>query len=99
MATMPKLKVTYSLNNTESTQEIQVIFADMVKWDILRKRNNFPAQDEAPSIWMGTLAFAALVRTKVLDTNASVEDFLNTIVMIEPVDEPEAAEFPSESSD
>jgi hypothetical protein len=99
MAQMPKLNITFLKKNEEVTREVQIIFADMVRWDVIRKRNDFPSQTEAQSIWMAVLAFAALVRGKELDSSTSVEDFLNDIVMVEPVDEPEAAEFPGKSTD
>ena len=101
MAKMPTFNITYLHKDEEVTKEVTVIFADIIKADVLRKRFGLPTAEESQMGQMALMAFSALVRAKDIDTNTSAVDFLETIVMIEPIEDAEEdeAEFRAESSD
>lgn len=87
----------FNLTTTDGSQyEVKAIFADLIKYDVLRARNNFPGREGNEFLFMGLLSFCALVRTGKLPAGTNVEEFLNTIEAIEPQVEDEA-EFRTES--
>lgn len=78
--------------------EVTAVFADLIKYDVLRARLNFPPRDQSEFLFMGLVAFCALLRTGKIPNESKPEDFLNTIAGIEPTEEDEA-EFPAESAE
>lgn len=86
-----------NLQTTEGkSHEVEAIFADLIKYDILRSRKNYPSRDESEFLFMGVVAFCALTRTGVLKNDTKVDDFLKTIATIEPEEtEEDEAEFPA----
>lgn len=94
-----KLKMSVELTTGEK-HDITAIMADLIRFDILRARNNFPSRDESDFLFMGLVSYAALVRTGKLPATTKIEDFLNTLEALEPTEDEEAdAEFPAEHSD
>lgn len=73
--------------NTGEAYEVKATFSDLVKYDILRARNNFPKREESDFLFMGVVAFAALTRTGQLK-NVKLLDFLDSLEAIEPANEP-----------
>lgn len=97
MANVMELK----LETTDGTNyEVSVIFADMIRYDIVRNREKMPAREGNEFLFMGLIAFCALLRTGQIPAGTKTADFLNTIASIEPVDaveaDEEAAEFQAE---
>lgn len=71
-----------------SDYEVKATFSDLVKYDILRARNNFPKREESDFLFMGVVAFAALTRTGQLK-NVKLLDFLDSLETIEPASDME----------
>lgn len=77
-----------SIKTTDGSEyEVTATFSDLVKYDILRARNNFPKREESDFLFMGVVAFAALTRTGQLK-NVKLLDFLDSLETIEPANEP-----------
>lgn len=64
--------------------EVTATFSDLVKYDVLRARNNFPKREESDFLFMAVVAFAALTRTGQI--TAKLPDFLESLEAIEPKD-------------
>lgn len=98
MSDAMKLTVTLVDGNV---YEVNAIFADLIKYDVLRSRNNFPKREDSDFLFMGLVAFCALTRVGSIANNIKLDDFLNTIQAISPVesDTEDEAEFPSNSGD
>lgn len=98
MANAMKLKVELT---TGATHDVVAVFADLIRYDIIRARNNFPSREESDFLFMGLVSFAALVRTGVVESGVKVDTFLGTIASIEPQDDEatEGATFPTEHSE
>lgn len=77
--------------------EVKTVFADLIKYDVLRNRFNYPPREGNEFLFMGLLALCALTRTKQLDPNLAPDAFLETVESIEPIVEDEA-EFPANGS-
>lgn len=94
------IKATITLNGVESTHEVTPTFADMARWDFVRAENKWPSQQDAVSLFAGTLIWSALVRQGVVPKTLKASTFiLENVVSVEPIEaEPEAAEFPVEST-
>lgn len=75
---------------------VTAVFADLIKYDILRSRLGWPGREGNEFLFMGVVSFCALLRTGQLPTETKPDDFLNTIASIEPQVE-EGAEFPAVS--
>ncbi len=78
----------------EKNYEVKAVFADLIRYDVLRNRLNFPPREGNEFLFMGLIAFCALLRTGQIPNESKPEDFLNTIAMLEPIEEDEA-EFPA----
>lgn len=90
------LKFTITTTNGNS-YEVKAVFADLIKYDVLRNRLNFPPREGNEFVFMGLVSFCALLRTGQIPAESKPEEFLNTIEGIDPVVEDEA-EFRAESS-
>jgi hypothetical protein len=75
---------------------VTAVFADLIKYDVLRNRLGFPGREGNEFLFMGLITFCALLRTGQIPTESKPEQFLETIASIEPVVEDEA-EFPAKS--
>lgn len=64
---------------------VQTDNRDMVRYDLMRARKNWPTQREAPILFMSAVAWHALKRSG--ETADDVETYLDKIVEITPVDE------------
>lgn len=71
-----------------SEHNVKATFSDLVKYDILRARNNFPKREESDFLFMGVVAFAALTRTGQIRSE-KLTDFLEKIEAIEPAEDAE----------
>lgn len=91
MAQAPAMKfniTTEAKDGSETTQEVTVRIADLARYDIVRNRNGFPSQEEGSFLFMVLVSYCALTRTGKI-VNVKVEDFIDTVVTIEPVEAPE----------
>lgn len=80
----------------DKTYEVKAVFADLIKYDILRSRLNFPNRTESEFAFMGLVAFSALIRTGQIPNETKPQEFLDRIASLEPVESEEAeAEFPA----
>lgn len=92
MAQAPAMKfnvTTESKEGVETTQEVTVRIADLARYDIVRNRNGFPSQEEGSFLFMVLVSYCSLARTGKLPANTKVEEFIDTVVTIEPVEAPE----------
>lgn len=85
--TMPKLRVLVDESTGGDLTEyvVQTDNRDAVRFDVMRPRKSWPGSQEAPMLWMTILAWSAIKRSGA--TTATVEDYLEKIVQIEPIDE------------
>jgi len=85
--TMPKLRVLVDDSPTGELTEytVQTDNRDAVRFDVMRPRKSWPGSQEAPMLWMTILAWSAIKRSG--GTADTVEDYLDKIVQIEPIDE------------
>lgn len=93
MAQAMKFNLTTEDNEgTETSQELTIKIADMARYDIVRNRNNFPNQEEGGFLFMVLVSYCSLARTGKIPANTKVEEFIDTVVAIEPVEAPEEEE-------
>ncbi|PCC29797.1 hypothetical protein CIK76_05235 [Glutamicibacter sp. BW80] len=93
-------RLNFNITFDGKEENVTGIYADLVKYDILRARNNFPKREDSDFLFMALVAYAALVRVGKVNSNTKVEDFLNTLEAIEPVEEEGAeADFQPESTE
>jgi len=97
MSSTQTMKLVVTLSDADA-QEISVVYSDLVKYDIIRARNNFPKREESEFLFMGIVAYAAMSRTGKI-ANLAVDKFLDKIEVIEPVEDEAEAEFPVSESD
>lgn len=74
------------LNGSE--YELHPINADLVRWELEQRKNNWPTAQEAPTLWANTLAWSALKRSgQYTDT---LEKFIEEVeyLTIEAVEVP-----------
>lgn len=85
----------FALETTSGDKhDVTAVFADLIKYDILRARLNYPPRDQSEFLFMGLVAFCALHRIGAVKNETKPEEFLNTIASIELVeDEAEEAPF------
>lgn len=81
----PRVKVTVEDDDETREYTVQTDNRDMVRWDLLRSRKKWPAQREAPILFMSVVAWHALKRSGA--TADDVETYLDKILEIMPVDE------------
>jgi hypothetical protein len=74
--------------------EVQTTNADMVRWDLTRpkQRPPWPKFDEAPILWMTFLAWAAARRTGAIELGHTWEVWLEEVLEVEPLNDPDADE-------
>lgn len=60
----PRFRVVYLDGSGQVTEvpDVQAVQADVVRFDLLRRKYNFPPISEAPMLWTSVVAWAALVR-------------------------------------
>ncbi|PMQ21374.1 hypothetical protein [Glutamicibacter arilaitensis] len=85
-------KLNFTVEYSGNTENVTAIYADLVKYDILRARHNFPKREESDFLFMALVAFAALIRVGKVAQGTKVEDFLNSLEGITPEDDAEEAE-------
>lgn len=61
-----------------------VIFSDMISYDLTRAKLGFPSREESEFAFMGLVAYHALKRTGQIKDIKAV-DFLETIQAVEPI--------------
>ena len=83
-------KLNFDVVFNGNTENVTAIYADLVKYDILRARNNFPKREDSDFLFMALVAYSALVRVGKVSSNTGVEAFLNTLESIEPQEDSEA---------
>lgn len=85
--TAPKVRVLVENSAGEALTEytVQTDNRDMVRWDLLRSRKNWPTAKDAPMLLMSVLAWHAIKRSG--ETTDDVETYLDKIVDVTPVDE------------
>lgn len=76
--------------------DVTAVFADLIKYDVLRNRLNFPPREGNEFLFMGLITFCALLRTGQIPKESKPDEFLETIAAIDPAVEDEA-EFPAKS--
>lgn len=96
MSSLMELTVTTTDNHT---YEAKAVFADLIRYDILRARLNFPNRSESEFAFMGLVAFAALIRTGQIPNETKPQEFLDKIAGLEPVENEDDAEFRTEPTD
>ena len=87
MSSTQTMKLNITLSG-EETQEISINYSDLVRYDILRARNNFPKREESEFLFMGVVSYAAMVRIGKAQ-NLAVDKFLEKIDAIEPIEDDE----------
>ena len=70
-----------------SAHELKITMADMIRYDVLRARYNFPKQEEGTFIFMALLAYSAMVRSGKIPATTKPDDFFETIETIEAANE------------
>lgn len=93
----PLIKATVTVNGTSQDFESTIVFADLVKVDVIRKRYKYPTAEEAEAMNMGLCLFASLVRAGKIDANSNPDTFLETIEWIELLDDGTGDEEESKS--
>lgn len=84
MSAMATYKLTVTNNGVEETHEVNVTIADLARFDILRNRNGYPAQEDAQYLFMILISYCSLVRNGIIASTVKPDDFINTVVNIEP---------------
>jgi len=83
--------ISFRVETTDGKEyEVKTVFADLIKYDILRNRFGYPAREGNEFLFMGLLALCALSRTKQIDANITPDAFLESVASIEPIVEDEA---------
>ena len=98
MAT-PEIKAVINIGGVQSEHLITPTFSDMVKYDVLRNRKNLPGREQAEFLFMGIVAYVALVRLGAVPSTLDVMEFMDkNLVSLDAVEaaSEEAAEFPAE---
>lgn len=87
----------FKVETTEGKEyNVTAVFADLIRYDILRSRLGWPGREGNEFLFMGAVSFCALLRTGQIPNETKPDEFLNTIAGIEPQVE-EGAEFPADS--
>lgn len=97
MSSTQTMKLVVTLSDAEA-QEISINYSDLVKYDVLRARKNFPKREESEFLFMGIVTYAAMIRTGKVQ-GIEVDKFLEKIEAIEPVETEDEADFPVSESD
>lgn len=94
MAAQMKFTLTTSNDGVETEHPITVTIADLARYDIVRNRFGFPAQDEGQFLFMILVSYCSMVRTGKLANTVKPDEFIDTVVNIEPEAVEEEAEAP-----
>ena len=78
----PRLLVTLDDGNE---YDIQTDNRDMVRFDLLKGRKQWPSMQEAPMLWVTVLAWSCLAREKKVTDE--VEKGIDRIIAVEALDE------------
>lgn len=78
----PRLLVTLDDGNE---YDIQTDNRDMVRFDLLKGRKQWPSMQEAPMLWVTVLAWSCLARENKLTED--VEKGIDRIIAVEALDE------------
>lgn len=78
----PRLLVTLDDGNE---YDIQTDNRDMVRFDLLKGRKQWPSMQEAPMLWVTVLAWSCLARESKLPED--VEKGIDRIIAVEALDE------------
>jgi hypothetical protein len=84
-----KFNITLDNSGTETTHEVNVKIADLARYDILRNRHGFPAQEEGQFLFMVLVSYCSLIRTGTIPVTTKPEDFIDSVSEIIPVETPE----------
>lgn len=90
MAAAMKFTLTTESSGAECEHEVSIKIADLARYDILRNRYGFPAQEEGQFLFMVLISYCSLVRTGVIAATVKPEEFIDSVVSIEPEAEEEA---------
>lgn len=90
MAAAMKFTLTTESNGAEAEHAVSIKIADLARYDILRNRYGFPAQEEGQFLFMVLISYCSLVRTGVVASIVKPEEFIDSVVSIEPEAEEEA---------
>lgn len=82
-ATRPTVVISHALAGAERTETVTLSMADFTRFDIIRARRGFPARDEAESLFMSIVGYCALIREGKIPAETKLDDFLDTVLMIE----------------
>ena len=85
MARMTAPKILVVLDN-DREYTVQTDNRDMVRFDLMRGRKQWPTMQEAPMLWLTFLAWSALSREKELP-GADVDKELDRILSVDVVDD------------
>jgi hypothetical protein len=78
--TSPRLRVVLG---DDSVVEVQCTNADLVRFDMTRARQKWPAATDAPMLWQTFIAWAALRRTRGIPETATYEAFSESTLDIQ----------------
>lgn len=90
MAAAMKFTLTTESNGAEAEHAVSIKIADLARYDILRNRYGFPSQEEGQFLFMVLISYCSLVRTGVVASTVKPEEFIDSVVSIEPEAEEEA---------
>jgi hypothetical protein len=62
---------------------VQTTNRDLVLWDKTRIKHKWPKFDEAPSLWLTFISWAAARRTGAIDTSVRYEDWESSVLDID----------------
>ena len=92
MAAQMKFVITTQADNVESIHPVSITIADLARYDILRNRFGFPSQEQGQFLFMVLISYCSLVRTGVVKNTVKPEDFIDSVVNIEPEETEDEAE-------
>lgn len=78
----PRLRVLLG----DKEYDLQTDNRDMVRFDLMRAKKQWPTVTDAPLLWMTFLAWHALVRSSVLP-GVSVDKEMDEIIQVSMIDE------------
>ncbi|UVJ37985.1 hypothetical protein [Arthrobacter sp. CJ23] len=90
--------LTTETNGNTVDHKVDIKMADLARYDIVRNRHGFPAQENGQFLFMVLVSYCSLVRTGAIADTVKPEDFIDTVLNIEPEAEEEAEPSKSKSS-
>ena len=85
----PRLRVILA-DGTE--REVQCTNADMVRFDLTRSKQKWPAATDAPFLWLTFIAWCALRRTGQIEQTSGYEAFADSTLEVQNMTDDESAE-------